>query len=324
VTEVAQAELPAKKIRAIRRAERLQMITIVHVALSGIALFIVAGNSQAMKGTYLDDLMGLFPPTAYLIASKWDFRRPNQRFPYGYHRAQSIAFFLAALALIGVGIYIVAESVLKLIRFEHPSVGLIEIFGLRVWLGVPMLLALAFTAGPQYLLGRLKMPLAEELNDKVLHADAAMNRADWLAASAAGVGVIGIGFGLWWLDPLAAIFIGVEVVEEGVKHTKGVFAHLMSETPTSIDYSRRLPLPRNVERKAMESDWVQEARVRIREEGRVYFGEVFVVPVDGKVSVDDVDGLTRDLYELDWRIQDLVVTIVPDLDIDSHLKGRQE
>jgi divalent metal cation (Fe/Co/Zn/Cd) transporter len=187
-----------------------------------------------------------------------------------------------------------------------------------------MLLALAFTAGPQYLLGRLKMPLAEELNDKVLHADAAMNRADWLAASAAGVGVIGIGFGLWWLDPLAAIFIGVEVVEEGVKHTKGVFAHLMSETPTSIDYSRRLPLPRNVERKAMESDWVQEARVRIREEGRVYFGEVFVVPVDDKVAVDDIDALARDLYELDWRIQDLVVTIVPDLDIDSHLKGRQE
>jgi hypothetical protein len=33
--------------------------------------------------------------------------------------------------------------------------------------------------------------------------------------------------------------------------------------------------------------------------------------------------LTRQLYQTDWRIRDLVVVPVRDLDVDSELKGRQ-
>jgi divalent metal cation (Fe/Co/Zn/Cd) transporter len=42
-----------------------------------------------------------------------------------------------------------------------------------------------------------------------------MNRADWMTASAAMVGVIGIGFGIWWLDSAAAILIALDVVRDG-------------------------------------------------------------------------------------------------------------
>ena len=59
-----------------------------------------------------------------------------------------------------------------------------------------MLPALAYSALPSVLLGRAKIPLAEELHNKVLYADAKMNKADWLTAGAAMVGVVGIGFGL--------------------------------------------------------------------------------------------------------------------------------
>lgn len=290
--------------RLVKKAERLQMITIAHVASSGILLFVVSGNSQAMKGTYLDDAMGLIPPVAYLIASRFERRPPSRRFPYGYHRALSIAFFWAAISLVGVGFYIFVESLIKLLRFEHPSVGLVEVFGVRVWLGIFMLMALALTAIPQYFLGRAKMPIAQKLNDKVLHADASMNRADWLSAGASSIGVTGIAFGLWWLDPLAAIFIGVEIMEEGIKHYRGVSFQLMNESPRSVDYARRLDLPSRLELEATKLDWVADARARIREEGRVYFGEVFVVPKDGRVDVADVDAATRSLYELDARIRD--------------------
>lgn len=36
------------------------------------------------------------------------------------------------------------------------------------------------------------------MHDKVLHADAKMNKADWMTAAAALVGVLGIGLGWWW------------------------------------------------------------------------------------------------------------------------------
>jgi cation diffusion facilitator family transporter len=214
-------DLPEERRRQLRKVRWLQWITIVHVLAAGTVLIVVSGSSQAVKATWIDDLIGLVPPIAYLIAMRYDHRPPNRRFPYGYHRAQSIAFFWSAIALVILGGYIVIESVNKLVTLEHPTIGTIELFGHDVWLGWMMLPALAFTGVPQYFLARAKEPVAEALNDKILHADAAMNRADWLAASAATVGVIGMAFGLFWLDAAAAIFIGAEIVEEGVKHMRG-------------------------------------------------------------------------------------------------------
>jgi hypothetical protein len=41
------------------------------------------------------------------------------------------------------------------------------------------------------------------------------------------------------------------------------------------------------------------------------------------VSVERLDEATRRLYEVDWRIRDVVVVPVRDLEADSELKGRQ-
>ncbi|HEX2030782.1 MAG TPA: cation transporter [Actinomycetota bacterium] len=316
--------LPPDKRELHRRAVRLQWVTIAHVSAAGVALFLTAGSSQAMKAAYLDDIIGLVPPIAYLVALRYNRRAPTERFPYGYHRSLSIAFFWAAIALVGLGLFILIDSLIKLVTFEHPTIGSVELFGAQIWLGWLMLPALAFTGIPQFLLGRAKLPLAEDLNDKVLHADAGMNRADWLAAGAAFVGVIGIAFGLWWADSVAATFIAVEVIEEGVKHLRGVSKHLLGETPTSVDYKETIEVPERVEEHVRRLGWVRDARARLREEGRVYFGEVFVEPRDGGMPPPDaLDDLTRALYDLDWRIRDVVVVPVSDLDADSDLRGLQ-
>ncbi len=93
-------------------------------------------------------------------------------------------------------------------------------------------------------------------------------------------------------------------MEEGIKHFKGVAFLVMSESPRSVDYAEQLHLPDRLLQEARKFQWVQDARVRVREEGRVYFGEIFVVPKDDKVGVEELDAATRRLYEMDWRIQD--------------------
>ena len=70
-----------------------------------------------------------------------------------------------------------------------------------------MLAAIAYSAVPSVLLGRAKLRLAPKIHDKVLLADADMMRADWMAEAATAVGGVGAGFGLWWLDPLAAALV---------------------------------------------------------------------------------------------------------------------
>lgn len=194
-------ELPPDKHETLVKAVRLEWISIVYLVTAITLLYFTLGSSQAMKAAWVEDILGLTPPIAFLVASRIRNRQPNDRFPYGYHRATSVAYLCASVALLALGAFILYDSVSKLIKFEHPPIDLVKPFGDRpIWLGWLMLAALAYSTAPQVLLGRLKQPLAKELNDKVLYADAEMNRADWLTGCAAMLGVVGIGFGLWWAD----------------------------------------------------------------------------------------------------------------------------
>src|SRR5436305_3380274 len=167
---------------ALRRAWWLQVMTIVHIVVSAAILYVTLGTSQAMKSAFLDDLIGIVPPLAFLVAVRYVDRPPSADFPYGYHRARSVAFVLAALSILMVALFIVADVVFKLIQRHHPAIRSTEIFHATVWSGWPMLAALAFAAVPRAMLGRMKLPLGRQVNVKVRFAEAAMNRADRQAA----------------------------------------------------------------------------------------------------------------------------------------------
>ena len=85
------------------------------------------------------------------------------------------------------------------------------------------------------LLGRVKMKLAEELHDKVLYADAEMNKADWMTALGSFVGVAGIGIGWWWTDAVAALFISLSILSDGVKNMRSSILDLTDVRATTFD-----------------------------------------------------------------------------------------
>jgi cation diffusion facilitator family transporter len=306
---------------ALRRAQILQYLTVVHIIASAVILYVTLGTSQAMKSAFLDDLIGIVPPIAFLIAARWVNRPPSSRFPYGYHRARSVAFVLAALSIVLVALFIILDGVLKLIQRHHPPIRSTEMFGATVWSGWPMLVALFFAAAPRWLLGRMKLPIGRQLNDKVLFAEAAMNRADWLAAVAAGVGVVGIGLGWWWADSVAATVIGVDIFHEGVEQMRRVTGHLLGETPRQIDSDEDIDVAERVEERIRSLDWVEDVRTRLREEGTVFFAEVFVVPRDDEVRVDDVLAVQAAARDVDDQLVDVVVMPVDTIDDAPHHRG---
>jgi divalent metal cation (Fe/Co/Zn/Cd) transporter len=176
-----------------------------------------------------------------------------------------------------------------------------------------MIPALIWSGVPAVILGRKKLPLARELHDKVLFADAKMNKADWLTASAAIVGVLGIAFGLWWLDPLAAAVISLDILHDGFTNVREVIRDLMDSHPTSIDHSQTDPLPKRIETELKNLSWVGDAHVRMREDGHVFYGEAFVVPSDERGLVSKVAAAVEELKKLDWRLHDLVIMPVGEL-----------
>jgi cation diffusion facilitator family transporter len=311
---VTHHELPPDKHELLKKAVRLEWLTIAYLLSAIVILYFALGSSQAMKAAWAEDILSLLPPIAFLVASRVRRRQPGATFPYGYHRVTSIAFLCASIALLALGSFILYDSVTKLLMFEHPPIDLVKPIGdTPVWLGWLMLPALAYSALPAVFLGRAKQPLAKELHDKVLFADAEMNRADWLTAGAAMLGVVGIGFGLWWADAVAATIISLDITHDGYKNLKVAVADLMDKEPTVVDHSRSDPLPLWVKNELMLLDWVKDAEVRLREAGHVFTGEAFVVPVDNEDLVGRLDRANHHLLDLDWRLHELVITPVPEI-----------
>ena len=307
-------ELPPDKHQLLVKAVRLEWSSIVYLITAVVLLYFTLGSSQAMKAAWVEDILGILPPAAFLVAARVRRRKPNQKFPYGYHRATSIAYLCASVALLALGAFILYDSVSKLVKFEHPPIDLVKPFGDQpVWLGWLMLGALAYSTVPQVILGRLKQPLASELHDKVLYADAEMNRADWMTGLAAMAGVVGIGLGLWWADAVAASVISFDIVRDGLGNLRVAVDDLMDKEPTVVDNSQADPLPHQLENELRAMGWVKDAEVRLREEGHVFFGEAFVVPTDDDDLVGRVARANQQLLEVDWRLHELVITPVPEI-----------
>ncbi len=307
------SELPPELQQTLRRARRLEWLTIAYLVSAVVLLALVLGSSQAMKTAWAEDLLSLIPPIAFLLAMRFNSRSPTGRFPYGFHRTVSIAHLCSALALFVMGAYLLVESIIKLVSAEYPTINSVEIFGQTVWLGWLMLPALAWSGLPAVFLGRAKIPLAEELHNKVLYADAKMNKADWLTAGAAMVGVVGIGFGLWWLDAVAAALISLDITKDGVSNLRRAVVDLLDQAPTTVDHDEADPLRGKLAAMLQDLEWVEDVDLRLREEGQVYFGEALVVPSDETNITEKIEAALKQARDLDWRIHDLALTPVREL-----------
>jgi cation diffusion facilitator family transporter len=322
VTPPREFELPRELEECQRRAVRLEWITIAYMLSAVTLLFLTLGQSQAMKAAWIEDMLSLLPPAAFLIASRIRNRDPSEKFPWGMHRAVTVAYVFAALALLVMGSYVFLDSAIKLVRAEHPPIGVIQLFGEEVWLGWLMIGALVYSGLPALFLGRAKLRLADDLHDKVLFADAQMNKADWMTVSAAIVGIVGIGFGLWWADAVAAIFISVDIVHDGWKNVRAAVHDLMDARPRRHDSREYHPIVERMNAAVSECPWVERGAVRLREEGHVFTGEVLVVPreealADGAELLDRLEELAGHLLGLEWKVYDIVVVPVKEIDIPS-------
>jgi divalent metal cation (Fe/Co/Zn/Cd) transporter len=306
----AAFELPDELKPILRQGIVLEIWTLVYQLSITLIMFAVMGTSQAMKTAWIEDMLGLIPPAAFLISNRLRHREPDVKHPYGWHRAVSIAFLAASLALMSLGGFLFVDSSINLISAERATVGTFKIFGHLVWQGWFMIAALLYGTFPIMYLGYRKLEPARQLHDKTLYTDATINKAGWLTTIAAMVGVAGIGMGAWWLDPLAALIISLDILHDGVKSLRSVLGDLMDREPETVDHAQTDCLPERIVEALRQLHWVHDARVRLREEGHVFFGEAFIVPKDEHDPIARTEESVRLAYSLDWRLNDLVVQLV--------------
>ena len=308
-------ELPQGKRLALRKARRLEWLTILFFLTIVTVMYIAMGSSQAMKTAWIEDLLGLIPPIVLLIAARVSEKQPDDEHPYGHRRAMLLSFLAAAVAIFVFGAYMFYDSLAALITRHHPSIGHFTFhgFALEIWSGWLMIGALIYSMIPPIILGRLKLRAAKELHLKTLHADATMNKDDWITAGAAVFGILGLGFGLWWADAVAAGVISLNVLKDGVVNMKRSMSDLMDQRPTDIEDDGPLGIEEQIERKLRTQPDVVDASVRLREENPFVSGEAFVVLEGGHLTARRLEELRRLAVEVDWRISDLLIVPTPSL-----------
>ncbi|WP_232493110.1 cation transporter [Novosphingobium kaempferiae] len=209
----------------------------------------------------------------FLIAAKMELGgQRSRKFPFGFERVNGLGFFAAAVALTAVGVLLLYNAATALIAAEHATVGSMVVLDHDLWIGWLMIAAQLYSLVPPMLIGRRELPLAEKLNDKLLHTDALMNKANWLTGAAGLAGILGLGLGWWWADSVAAALISVDVISDGVKALRSSTAELIDGSPRALSSPRLSGEALELEKRLCSE--FPSATIRLRETGRLIRAEV--------------------------------------------------
>jgi divalent metal cation (Fe/Co/Zn/Cd) transporter len=194
----------AEWLRAARRARMLSWLSLAWMGAEG-AIAIVAGilaGSIALIGFGNDSAIEGFASLVIV----WRFTGWRLLSQAAEERAQklvAIQFFLLVP-------YVSAEAIHKLVTGEQPETS---------WLGI-VLVTTSLIGMP--LLGIAKRRLADQLGSVATRGEGTQNLLCAYLAAAILVGLLGNTlFGLWWLDPLAALVIAAVAVREGIESWRG-------------------------------------------------------------------------------------------------------
>ncbi|MFF2484656.1 cation diffusion facilitator family transporter [Paenibacillus sp. NPDC058071] len=183
----------------IKQGEKGAWVSIVaYLILS--ALKLIAGYwfaSGALVADGFNNLTDIVASVSVLIGLRISQKPPDKDHPYGHFRAETIAALIASFIMATVGLQVLIGAVRSLFAEEK---------------GVPSLTSAwvaLFAAVCMFAVYAYNRRLAKRINNQALLAAAKDNLSDALVSIGAAIGIIGAQFGLPWLDPVAAIAVGL-------------------------------------------------------------------------------------------------------------------
>ena len=142
-------------------------------------------------------------------------RAANQRYTYGYYRAEDLAGIFIVLVIIASATASAVESIQKLTSGNIPT---------QIYLS--MAAALVGVAGNE-LLAQYKISVGKRINSVSLIADGHHSRIDGLTSLAAFIGLLGVKLGFPKADPIAGIVITIVIVTVVFSTSRSVLQRLL-------------------------------------------------------------------------------------------------
>jgi cation diffusion facilitator family transporter len=281
---------PKQKDHVLKRgAAGAKVSTCVTVFLTVVKGTVgVFSGSVALLADALHSLADVFASLAVWLGLRISQRSPSDRFPYGFYRAETLAFLGVSVVVAVSGAQILLESVR---RVMSPFM-----IGFRE----ATLCVAAVSALVSFLLARYRSKVGKETNSQALQGEARHSMIDVGSSALVFVGVLGNQLGFAWAEPIAGFTIGLLVIGLGVVMGKDAVLVL-------LDACLKPELVSRMRTTAMEVNGVKGVHdIKVRRSGQFIFAEMHV-EVDPAMHVDKA-------HEISGAIEEKVRESIRNLD----------
>lgn len=207
-----------------RAANRAVGVSAVGQAITGVVELLLAlvTGSVGLLGDAFHNLSDVSTSAVVFAGFRISKRRANPAFPHGFERAEVLAGLGVAFVIWASAVFAGVESVRKLVSHGSTS-----------HVGIGMLGALLGILGNQ-LVARYKLRVGRRIQSATLVSDAKHSWLDALSSLGALLGLIGVGLGYRWADPVAGFVITAFIVHVGIEVTGDLLRQLMDGVDADI------------------------------------------------------------------------------------------
>ncbi len=238
-----------------------QLSVLVNAALAAIKLVAgVVGNAYALVADAVESTSDIFSSLIVLGGLRLASREPNDEFPFGYGRAETLSAAVVALMLLGTAIGIAVEAIREILTPHHAP---------APWtLGVLVAVIVV-----KWFVSRRVKAAGDEIGSRAVQADAWHHMSDAITSAAAFIGIsVALVMGEGWepADDWAALVASGVIFTNGTLMLKGAIFDLMDRSPDAAMIDR-------VREVASQVDGVRAIeKLAVRRAGMHFFVDIHV------------------------------------------------
>ena len=286
-----------KKDRLKRGEQAAKYSTLTNLALSIIkGVFGVLSGSVALIADSIHSFSDIFASLAVYIGLKLSQRKPDEKFPYGYYKAETMSSLIIAVIILFSGLEIASESVQGIINPQPLKLPVIAI------------LVAVFSVAVSLLLARYKQRVGDEIESPALIGDAKHSLIDVFSSVLVFFGIISSYMGYLSLQGVVGLLVALLIIWMGLKIGKDAVLVLLD---ASIDTET----VQKIKKIALSVDGVEGIHeVRVRSSGPYMFAELHL-ETKKNLSVEKAHGISdkveRQIREEVGQLETLLVQVEP-------------
>ncbi|TXT55907.1 MAG: putative Cation diffusion facilitator family transporter [Candidatus Thorarchaeota archaeon] len=288
------------------RGERVAIIsTIAMVFLTALkgTVGIVYG-SVALLADGINSFADILASALIWSGLKLAGKEPDERFPYGYYRGETLASLAVGTMVLITGVQIVLEGIGGIFNPQQITEGFLP------------LVAASISSSIYFILSRYKKKVGEAIGSHGLIADSKHSMLDVYSGLIVFIGIL---FSIWGFpiaEIIVALIIGIYIIKEGIELAKEAVFTLMD---ANVDPELAKKIQKMVEE---DSEVLDAHRVIVRRSGPVRFVEMHM-RVDRDLHVESaseiMSRIEKKVEEKFPTIESITVKIEPGESIPEYV-----